>query len=221
MFAFLDSFWKRTYKYYNFSGLFFVSLILALFAVILQQIMNSSFVTIVVLLSCILNSTKETDAYLNLNKFKSFYFTDEHVLKLSLFLYVKRNKFFWIGLLYSVFCLVNTSLFIENISVIMIGLCSLYSNLSLNKWSERIGEFHLVVLIILSTFHLGYYFSVAMNGLFCSALFILLIPENKGGIGKKKIRDRVISAKVPLLIRHLMLEQWQVNACLMFFFYCS
>ncbi|MBP1042911.1 hypothetical protein I6N95_18000 [Vagococcus sp. BWB3-3] len=153
-----------------------------------------------------------------MNKFNTFRLADDHILKLGWSLYIKRNKFIWIAILYSVLCLANVTLLTENISLIILASCILFSNLSRNKWSEIIGEIHLVVLIILMIFNWGYLFPVAMNGLFCSALCILLLSNNKRIVKNEPIKNKFISAKTLLVFRHFLFGQWQSSLCLAVFF---
>lgn len=214
----LISFRKRKYKYSYFYLSIGISFILAFFVVIVQKITNTPFVSILVLLSCLLNSNKETDALLRLNKFDTFRLTNEHILKLSLFLYIKRNKFFWFALFFSILSLTNFSLFVENVSLIILAAFILLWNFTCNKWSEVITEIHLIILIVLLTFNLGHYFSMALNGVFCSSILMLLMDNRLEKKSKQGIKKRFISTKTPIVLRHFIFGKWQVILCLLVLF---
>lgn len=219
MLKIVDSLLKRKYKYYNPYLFICISFIVAIVTVIFQRIVNTPFVTIFVLLSCFLNSNKETVAFLQLSKFDAFRLTSERTFKLSLFLYVKRNKFIWFSLFFSVLCLTNFSMIMENVSLILIAIIILFCNFIGNKLGETIAEIHFVILIVLVTFNLGYYFPVAANGMFCSGLIILLMDD---GTREKKdqrsLKKIVLSNKVPALVRYFIFGKWKSNLCLLIVF---
>jgi hypothetical protein len=218
MIKIINSFFKRKYEHYNFYIFVGFSFVLAFATVIFQRVLNTPFITVFVVLSCLLNSNKETDAFLQLNKFDVFRLTNEHILKLSLFLYFKRNKFIWFGSFFSVLCLSNFSMFAENSSLIMLAMFILFCNLIGNKWSETIAEIHFVILILLLTFNVGYYLSVAMNGLFCSSILILVMDGKREKKNKQLFKKQWISQNRHPLIRHFILEKWQINLCLLVVF---
>ncbi|MDN3202164.1 hypothetical protein P0E66_13615 [Enterococcus faecalis] len=219
MLEILYLFVKRKYKNYTLCLFTFLSVIIAILLVIFQRVTSSPFVTIVVVLSCLLNSNKETDDFITLNKFKIFHLSNEHIFKLSLFLYLKRNKFFMLGLFYCILCLSNVSLFFENISLIIVTLTILLSNLYFNKMSEYSGEIHLIILIILITFGLGNYISIAMNSLFIFGLCMLLFPVSD--YSKKTptmvLKQRIVSSKVNPFFRYIILGNLKPNLWLLLF----
>lgn len=219
MLKIVDSLLKRKYKYYNPYLFICISFIAALVTVVFQRIVNTPFVTIFVLLSCFLNSNKETDAFLQLSKFDAFRLTSERTFKLSLFLYVKRNKFIWFSLFFSVLCLTNFSMIMENVSLILIAIIILFCNFIGNKLGETIAEIHFVILIVLVTFNLGYYFPVAANGMFCSGLIILLMDDGKREKkDQRSLKKIVLSNKVPALVRYFIFGKWKSNLCLVIVF---
>lgn len=215
MLKILGSYQERKYKHYNFCLYVGISMLLAICAALLQGVVKSAFITAFVMLACCLNSNKENEAYSKLNKFDTYRLMSERLFKLNLFLYFKRNKFVWVFIFYSIFCLINLQLLHENSSLIILSLFILFCNFTGNKWSEIIAELHFIVLIICITFNLGNYINVSLNGLFCSALVILLLSEKKEtkkSKAKKRTKSVIgFSKRTPIFLRYFLLGKWQIN----------